>query len=962
MAILTAAEINTIVGTRGERVFLNTSNQAEKDIDRPSEIPVSDPVLPPALPYLGMDANAIGILGKAIAVATPTNNQILKYDSSQDKWVFATDASGGGGTWGSITGTLSSQTDLNTALGLKANTASLATIATSGSASDLSSGTLPLARLTGITTTQLSGTAGITNAQLAGSIAITKLSITGTPDGTKYLRDDATWQPISGAGVAPFVDSTAIIKGSVDATKLLAFEVDGFTTGTTRTLTPQNASYTIAGTNIANTFTSAQVFTGGLESYLGTDQGVILGFQAGMLTPSSDGIRIGVGANGYTATSSPQIVAIGRHAGAYAVGSNAVMIGHAAGQYAYSADNSVIIGSYAGRNPSQTATQFSFSSVIIGDSANTNGVNAQTSTIIGANAGVSATNVVAGVIAGFNAGANATNANNTVIMGSYAGFNSTNAGGSVLIGARAAYNLSRYYSLVIEGHPTYSDAGTTGLIYGEFDNRVLKFNGSTTIQAPANNTTLLTGLRFTDTSPTGNFIKFRNATNSADIFAVSIAGTISAGTWNGSIIESAYGGAGTITGILKANGSGTVSAVTIGGGLTFDGTTLVATAGAGGTVINTSDGVLPYRTNATTFADSPITRVDSTTIQVGTVQVAAINGGTAANDDITIQGTSNATRTTSYVNLQPSGGLVGIGIATPTAGLHVSMPAATVPLIVKVNDAATDLIQTIDSSNFNVFKVQQLANSEGQIRLGAAAGGAILLSKGGVISSTDLNATAMISSGNTVGEYGLRGGFASRYMQLLAGSSGVVSVDGTTKGISVGAGYLSTVTPTNGLIVEGNVGIGTTAPDATLDVNIGTTGSFQLTYNDSNGSATNKVNFAPTSGGNLTVTPSGGLTNLASGLVMSGTPQTLTGAGAVNLTTFSTLIVTTGTDALTLAAGAEGQFKFIKMKTKVGNATLTVTNLEGGTTITFDAVGDFVHLFYQDAKWNVITNSGCAVA
>jgi hypothetical protein len=199
-------------------------------------------------------------------------------------------------------------------------------------------------------------------------------------------------------------------------------------------------------------------------------------------------------------------------------------------------------------------------------------------------------------------------------------------------------------------------------------------------------------------------------------------------------------------------------------------------------------------------------------------------------------------------------------------------------------------------------------------------------------------------------------------MQLLAGSSGVVSVDGTTKGISVGAGYLSTVTPTNGLIVEGNVGIGTTAPDATLDVNIGTTGSFQLTYNDSNGSATNKVNFAPTSGGNLTVTPSGGLTNLASGLVMSGTPQTLTGAGAVNLTTFSTLIVTTGTDALTLAAGAEGQFKFIKMKTKVGNATLTVTNLEGGTTITFDAVGDFVHLFYQDAKWNVITNSGCAVA
>ena len=40
-------------------------------------------------------------------------------------------------------------------------------------------------------------------------------------------------------------------------------------------------------------------------------------------------------------------------------------------------------------------------------------------------------------------------------------------------------------------------------------------------------------------------------------------------------------------------------------------------------------------------------------------------------------------------------------------------------------------------------------------------------------------------------------------------------------------------------------------------------------------------------------------------VVLGGTPQTLTGAGAVNLTTFSTLLVTTGANALTLAAGAE---------------------------------------------------------
>lgn len=119
MAILTAAEINAIVVGRGERVFDNRYTSTEKDINIPSEVPGSDPVLPPALPYLGIDANAIGIMGKVIAAGTPTNGQIIKYDSGQDKWVFATDAAGSGGSWGSITGTLSAQTDLNSALNAK---------------------------------------------------------------------------------------------------------------------------------------------------------------------------------------------------------------------------------------------------------------------------------------------------------------------------------------------------------------------------------------------------------------------------------------------------------------------------------------------------------------------------------------------------------------------------------------------------------------------------------------------------------------------------------------------------------------------------------------------------------------------------------------------------------------------------------------------------------------------------
>ncbi len=57
---------------------------------------------------------------------------------------------------------------------------------------------------------------------------------------------------------------------------------------------------------------------------------------------------------------------------------------------------------------------------------------------------------------------------------------------------------------------------------------------------------------------------------------------------------------------------------------------------------------------------------------LGNETISTINGGTGANDDLTLQGTTNATRTTSYVLIQPNGGNVGIGVATPTVPLDVN--------------------------------------------------------------------------------------------------------------------------------------------------------------------------------------------------------------------------------------------------------------------------------------------------
>lgn len=82
------------------------------------------------------------------------------------------------------------------------------------------------------------------------------------------------------------------------------------------------------------------------------------------------------------------------------------------------------------------------------------------------------------------------------------------------------------------------------------------------------------------------------------------------------------------------------------------------------------------------------------------------------------------------------------------------------------------------------------------------------------------------------------------------------------------------------------------------------------------------------------------------------TPQTLTGAGAVDIVSSITHLVTTGADALTLVDGAEGQVKFIVMKTDGGNGTLTPTNYANGATLVFDDVGDSVMLLFTNGAWH----------
>ena len=103
--------------------------------------------------------------------------------------------------------------------------------------------------------------------------------------------------------------------------------------------------------------------------------------------------------------------------------------------------------------------------------------------------------------------------------------------------------------------------------------------------------------------------------------------------------------------------------------------------------------------------------------------------------------------------------------------------------------------------------------------------------------------------------------------------------------------------------------------------------------------------------------------NFPTWLAFDSTPQALTAAGAVNLTTAVTTIATGGAIALTLAAGSVGQIKIITMITDGGDVTLTPAAFSGSnTTITFNDVGDTITLIYIGSAWCVIGSNGCTLA
>ena len=154
-----------------------------------------------------------------------------------------------------------------------------------------------------------------------------------------------------------------------------------------------------------------------------------------------------------------------------------------------------------------------------------------------------------------------------------------------------------------------------------------------------------------------------------------------------------------------------------------------------------------------------------------------------------------------------------------------------------------------------------------------------------------------------------------------------------------------------GIFVEdgGQVGIGTTAPAAALEINHATGDSMRLTYNDANGSAANYVDFSVSSSGDLTVTPSGSHAGIVGGQSVKKTNVSDANYGTSALTSDYIVAFLTLTAARTATistededSGTATQPRVMIFKDESGSAaTYNITiSLESGGTI--DGAANFV--------------------
>ena len=298
-------------------------------------------------------------------------------------------------------------------------------------------------------------------------------------------------------------------------------------------------------------------------------------------------------------------------------------------------------------------------------------------------------------------------------------------------------------------------------------------------------------------------------------------------------------------------------------------------------------------------------------------------------------------------------------VATLTAGtgMTITNGAGSITLAASMSSAGSDI-------DLNTYNINMDAAAGNSFISGDGTDEGITVDASGYVGIGDTTPTvpslaaqlSLVGTTARVLEIGNTNTYKNYEVKVRNAASSIAGANLTLNGADGGSGN----TAGGAVIVAAGTGSGSgTGGDTTVfggaGGGSGAGGAINLTTYSGSGSGTAVKGLHITNA--QTVEISNGF------LKYSQTPQNLVGAGAVDITSQITHFTDTGTNALTLADGAEGQTKIIcQIATAGGAGTLTPSNLAGGTTITFNAVGENVHLIFTGSNWRAIGISGATIA
>lgn len=345
---------------------------------------------------------------------------------------------------------------------------------------------------------------------------------------------------------------------------------------------------------------------------------------------------------------------------------------------------------------------------------------------------------------------------------------------------------------------------------------------------------------------------------------ITTLGTITTGTWNGAVIGAAYGGAGTVSGLLKANGSGTVSAAVSGTDYApaTSGSAILKGNGSGGfsAAVAGTDYLAPTGSGA-----SLTNVVNSITGTSNQVTASASTGAVTLSLPQDIATTSN----TRFGNL-------GLGVAAPTSGGQISATLGAnniTGLLIKRN--------TDTGPTGNYFDFQNAAGTT-----------VAKLDVAGALTVTSCTGCGGGGSGITVGTTTITSGTNTRIPYNNAGVYGEISgftSDGTN--VTAGSGNLRATSPRITTEIDDANG----APMLIFSPTTSATQAITI----ANNTATNAVSLTASAPAAATATTAGTPFNLSASAATAGTTTAGAAAGG-------SITITTGAAARLTSGNANG--------------------------------------------------------